>query len=120
TIRGQTVSRLEMLYPDLPITGNILVALPEGMKGAHSPIRIGIALESNSAVPDGFVVESLRAEGPVAMLCYSTSAEDLTEAAREYRILTDAKGDSKRGLLLEWYFSDSRDGNRFAIRSIKQ
>jgi hypothetical protein len=92
SMRGKTVAPLERLYPSLPVTGNILVAFPEGLTSETSTMRMGIALESPVEVPPGFVVEALQADGPGAILRSCTKIDELARAADQYQVLASAVG----------------------------
>lgn len=118
SVMRQVTLSLEGAYPKLPLTGDLLLRFPEGIKSPESPVRIGIRLAEPVDPGDSFVLGSFDATGPVAVLRFSESVDGLIEAAETYQSLLPQDGAASSGLIVELLFGDNRNGNRYAIRAL--
>ncbi len=108
----EPATAVEMAWPGLPLTGDLLLACPEGVNRPDAPVFVGIALEREAPVPDGFLTHPVKAGSPGAVLRFARSTDDLLAGAAHYRQVYPA---STPGILLELPFGDRRDGTRYRI-----
>jgi predicted esterase len=113
--------KLEMLYPTVPIAGNVVLHCPAGWSDASSPVFVGIAVQGTAPIPAGFVLRPLRPIGRLAAT-YRGEFQDagLVEAVRRFQVLRTNEGDAPgRSLMIVLEHLGRRSGgsSRVLVRA---
>lgn len=118
TVMREVTLSIEGAYPALPLRGDLLFRFPAGIKDAASPVQIGIRLKGPAELGEGFQLDSFDAVGPLAIMRYGESFDDVIEAVKTYRTLLPEDKRSSPGMIMELLFGDIRNGDRYAIRAL--
>ena len=115
---------LELLYPEVPLTGPVLLRCPEGWQDESSSVTVGIAVAEETDVPQGYVLKPLKTSGELAATYHGEfEVPNVAEAAERFQILRESEQPSAgKGLLIELEGSGRRfaGNSRMTIRGISE